>query len=60
METMAVEYNGQLLMVHKEVAEELGLSHGQRIRTEDEFWHVLGQNLAMTVAKIEISKAMGG
>jgi hypothetical protein len=44
MNTIIVWYNQNALLVSKVVAENLKLNHGYIIRTEKEFWDILGAN----------------
>ena len=47
---ITVWYDGQAIFIFKSVAEMLNLKDGQQIRTEQEFWNVLGQNASVGIA----------
>ena len=48
--TITVWYDGQALLIFESVAEMLNLKDGQQIRTEKEFWKILGQNAEVGIA----------
>lgn len=43
MSTITVWYNGNALSVYKVVAERLNLKHGDRIKSEKEYWDIIGE-----------------
>lgn len=46
-------YNGQALMVNEVVANGLKITNGHRIKTESEFWQILGANASHNIAVLK-------
>jgi hypothetical protein len=53
---ITVWYNGSGLLVSKEVANLRNLKHGHRIKTEAEFWQILGANATCGISRINLIK----
>lgn len=56
MGTITVWYNGSGLLVFKEVAALLKIPNGYRIKTEEEFWEILGANAQHGIDRIKLIK----
>ena len=51
--TITVWYNGNALSISSIVAADMGLRNGYRIKTEKEFWNILGKNSEFGILKCE-------
>ena len=60
-DTITVYYNGSGLLVSKEVAESLNLTHGYRIKTEAEFWGIISTNArhGISICKSNLTQPQG-
>ena len=48
--TIIVYHNGSGMLVDSDVAESLNLKNNDIIKTEDEFWKILGRNAGAMIA----------
>lgn len=52
MESVAIYFQGNGLMIFKQVAKQFNIQNGYRIKTEAEFWEILGANASYGLAAI--------
>ena len=58
MKNITVWYNGSGLLVSKEVANLKGIKNGYRVRTEAEFWELIGANATHGINRINLIKGI--
>ena len=56
--TITAWYKDNMVLVDRDVAAELGILNGHRIRTDKELYYILAQSITMTIAKLSIELAM--
>jgi hypothetical protein len=52
--TITVWYNGSALLVNKEVADLKNIPNNYRVKSEEEFWSILGANATHQLKRIAL------
>ncbi len=52
MNTIIIYFQGNSLIISKQVATQFNIQNGYRVKTEAEFWEILGANASYNIAVI--------